>query len=62
MALLSGVALQERMIALMAQKQGLQTQQTLLALPLLIMFLRGCGGPQSKSQCTSVSPSAAEEM
>ena len=57
--LVSGLLPQDRMIARIAQKQGGHTQHKLREFPLLIMFLRGMGGPQSNSHVTRVSSSLA---
>ena len=57
MALVSGRAFQDLLIARIEQKQAGHTQHELRALPLLIIFLRGIGGPQSNSQHASVSSS-----
>ena len=59
MAFVSGREPQDLMMARIEQKQAEHTQHVLRALPLLIMFLRGIGGPQSNSQDTSVSSSLA---
>ena len=45
------------MMAVIDVWHGRHTQQWLLELPLLIMSFRAMGGPQSKSQSVSVSPS-----